>query len=60
MTTPTLSADRRQRIATAIAECDRYIAKESPRAADLRPADVADRLAYYIAHRAKLVAMLES
>ena len=45
-------------ILSAIADCDRYIAKESPRAADLRPAEITKMLAWYVAHRAKLVAML--
>ena len=48
------------RIRQAIAECDLFISKESPRSADLRPADVAKLLAYYITHRAKLVEMLKT
>ena len=47
----------RARIRQAIIECDNYIAKESPRAADLRPPEVAQLLAFYIAHREKLLAM---
>lgn len=46
-------------VRSAVADCNRYIAKEGSRAADLRPADVAKRLEWYIAHRAKLLAMLE-
>lgn len=47
-------------IQAAIADCNRYIAKEGARSADLRPAQVAKLLDWYIAHRAKLLAMLES
>ena len=53
-----MNKQRTASIISAIAECDRYIAKESPRAADLRPAGITQLLASYIAHRAKLVAML--
>lgn len=42
----------------AIADCNRYIALEGARSADLRPADIAKLLDWYIAHRAKLLAML--
>lgn len=45
-------------IRSAIADCNRYIAKESARDADLRPAETAKLLDWYIAHRAKLLAML--
>ena len=44
----------------AIADCNRYIAKEEPRSADLRPADVAELLAFYKSHRAKLIEMLRA
>lgn len=47
-------------IRSAISECDRFISKESVRNSALRPADVAELLRWYIAHRAKLVAMVES
>lgn len=47
-----------RRVLEAIAECDRYIAKEEPRAADLRPVEIVKLLAFYKAHRAKLVAMV--
>ena len=47
----------RARIRQAIEECERYIAKESPRSADLRPADVAKHLEFCIAHREKLLQM---
>lgn len=47
-----------RRILQAIAECDRYIAKEQPRRDDLRPQEIKDLLAFYISHRAKLETML--
>jgi hypothetical protein len=50
----------RDRIARAIADCDRYIKLESPRAADLRPAQTQQLLDFYLEHRAKLQAMLEA
>lgn len=50
--------DKARRILQAIAECDAFIAKESARSADLRPADIQQHLDFCIAHRAKLVAML--
>lgn len=53
-----MNADRKQRIIDSIADCDRYIAREEPRSADLRPADVAKRLEWYKAHRQKLIQML--
>lgn len=59
LTAEETSASHVRRIVEAIAECDRYIAKEEPRDASLRPADVAKRLEFYKAHRAKLVTMLE-
>lgn len=40
-----------KRIRAAIADCERYIAKEGPRAADLRPPEVQQRLDGYIVHR---------
>ena len=45
-------------IRSAINDCNAYIAKESARDANLRPADVAKLLEWYVAHRAKLIAML--
>ena len=53
-----LTAEYARRIRESIADCDRYIAKEEPRNPLLRPADVAKRLEFYKAHRAKLLAML--
>lgn len=48
------------KIQSAIADCNRYIALEDARAADLRPAKVQQILDHAIAHRAKLLAMLEA
>ena len=45
-------------IQSAIQDCDRYIAKEGARDANLRPAEIAKLLDWYMAHRAKLLAML--
>ena len=53
-----MTTDQVARLKKAIADCDRYIAIESPRSADLRPADIAELLEWYIAQRAKLQAML--
>lgn len=49
-----------KKIIEAIAECDRYIAKEGSRLADLRPANIQKLLDWYIAHRTKLLSMLEA
>ena len=57
-TEPVMTADQIAGIKKAIADCDRYVAIESPRSADLRPADVAELLAWYITQRAKLQDML--
>ena len=53
-----LTKDKTRRVLEAIAECDRYIAKEEPRAADLRPEWAAKHLDFCKAHKAKLEAML--
>ena len=53
-----ITADKARRIHQAIAECDDFIAKEGARAADLRPADMAQHLEFCHQHRAKLLAML--
>jgi hypothetical protein len=55
-----LTKEKTRRILEAIADCDRYIAKEEPRRADLRPADVAKHLEFCKAHKAKLIGMLAS
>lgn len=51
---------KQQKIREAIADCNRYIAKEEARAADLRPVEIAKLLEWYKAHRAKLLGMLEA
>ena len=55
-----MTAQQAQSIRSAINDCTRFIDKESARSADLRPADIAKLLDWYIAHRAKLTAMLEA
>lgn len=50
---------RIHRIRQSIAECERFIAKEGPRDAALRPADMQKALDHAIAHRARLLAMLD-
>ena len=54
-----MTADQINKIRSAIADCNSYIAKESARSEDLRPAETANLLQWYIAHRAKLLKMLE-
>jgi len=53
-----MNNDRQRRVLEAIADCDRFIAKEGPRAANLRPADMQNHLDFCRAHRAKLINML--
>lgn len=53
-----MTAYEHRQVLTAISECDRYIAKEDARAADLRPVEIQTRLAFYKAHREKLIGML--
>jgi hypothetical protein len=53
-----LTAQDIPNIKSAIASCDRFIALESPRCEELRPADVAETLRKYIAHRANLIQWL--
>jgi hypothetical protein len=47
-----------KQVLAGIADCDRIIAKEGSRAADLRPAYMQQVLDHAIAHKAKLQAML--
>ena len=47
-----------KRILQAVAECDRFIAKEGPRAAGLRPASIQKTLDHYVTHRARLIGAL--
>ena len=58
MNSSKLTEQRKASIRSAIDDCNNYIAKEGARSADLRPAEIAKRLEWYIAHRAKLLAML--
>ena len=59
MNSNNLTEQQKLSIRSAIADCNNYIAKEGARSADLRPADIAKLLEWYIAHRAKLLAMLQ-
>jgi hypothetical protein len=52
-------SEKAKQVRIAIADCDRYIAKEGARNPALRPADVAVRLEWYKEHRIKLLSMLE-
>jgi predicted nucleic acid-binding Zn ribbon protein len=50
--------EKARRIRLAIADCDRFIAIESPRSEDLRPQDAKEYLEFCIAHKERLIAML--
>lgn len=54
-----MTKEQSRRILEAIAECDRFIAIEGPRAADLRPAKAAQHLEFCKAHKTKLLGMLD-
>lgn len=54
----TLTTEQGRRIREAIADCDRFIAKEESRRADLRPADVQQHLDFCKSHKIKLMNML--
>jgi hypothetical protein len=47
-----------KQVLAGIADCDRIIAKEGSRSADLRPAYMQQVLDHAIAHKAKLIDML--
>ncbi len=51
---------KNKQILKSIEDCDRFINKESPRRADLRPASVQKILDDTIAHKAKLKLMLKN
>jgi len=51
---------RKTQLESALKETQRYIAKESARADDLRPLEVQELLEKYITHEAKLIKMLET
>jgi hypothetical protein len=55
-----VAAMLKQRIQREIREADRFIALEGGRAADLRPVEVQTTLDFYVAHRAKLLALLDA
>jgi hypothetical protein len=58
MNTTEITTEYKRRIMQAIKECDAFIAKEQPRNEALRPQEMKDLLAFYIAHRNKLQAMI--
>lgn len=58
-TTKPISSTTANKINQAIQECDRFIALESKRSSDLRPAGIQQHLGFCIAHKAKLLQMLE-
>lgn len=49
-----MTKDQTRRVLEAIADCDRFIAKEGQRNQDLRPASEAQHLEFCKAHKAKL------
>lgn len=56
----TATATTARKIHQAIAECDRFIAIEGGRAADLRPPNVQKTLDFYYEHRLALIAKLDA
>lgn len=58
MTTNELTPYQKQQVLAAIVQCNDFIAKEAPRAEDLRPVEVQKLLTFYYAHREKLLGML--
>lgn len=53
-----MTKEQRRRVISALEETQRFIDKESKRSADLRPAETQNLLDWYVAHKAKLEAML--
>lgn len=54
------TAEAKRRVIESIAECDRFIAKEQNRSAELRPASVQQRLDFCHKHMAKLQSALSA
>ena len=54
-----MTPEQERKIILAIADCDKFIAKEEPRRSDLRPADVAKTLAFYKSHKVFLQGLLK-
>lgn len=54
-----MTNNQKARILAAIADCDLFIDKESPRNQATRPTDMQKYLDFCIAHKARLVKMLE-
>jgi F0F1-type ATP synthase membrane subunit b/b' len=55
-----MSNFKKQQIEKALKETRAYIAKESARADDLRPAEIQELLEKYKAHEIKLIGMLNN
>ena len=55
-----MTKEQERRVIEAIADCDKYIAKEGARNPSLQPADTEKLLQWYIGHRTKLTEMLAS
>jgi hypothetical protein len=53
-----MNAYQEKKILDAIADCERFIAKESPRDPTIRPDDMKKHLDFCIKHKEKLIAML--
>jgi hypothetical protein len=53
-----MTESTKRKIVQAIAECNAFIDKESPRDASFRPADVAQHLEFCYKHRERLQKML--
>lgn len=54
-----MTTEQERKVRQAIAECDRYIAKEGPRDPELRPAWAQKALDHAYSHKAKLLRALE-
>lgn len=55
-----MTESTKNKIIQAINDCNKFIALEEPRRADLRPASVQQHLDFCYQHRAKLQKMLET
>lgn len=54
-----MTTDQIRRIQDAIAECERFIAKEEIRDPALRPVEASELLEFYRSHKATLEGMLK-
>lgn len=53
-----MSDDQITRVKQAIAECEAFIAKESNRPIETRPADMQKHLDFCIAHKSRMLQMI--